>query len=220
MKPVTRTIFEFLAVAAAGLLIGLAANAANPNGIAVNRDYFRASVPVRLSPTPTAVEVSADRLPPIDSQDQPAQESESFEAQDPNWQDLLATGYQPISHEKVVEIFQDPAYLQERIIFVDARNDDAYRRGHIPGAFQLDHYRIERYLENILPACQNAEKIVVYCNGGDCEDSKLAAADLMENGIDPNRIFIYLGGVVAWRADGLIFEMGDRLSGEEGYLTE
>lgn len=226
MRPVKRTIIELACVVAAGLVIGLAANAANPKGIAVNRNHFRASAPVRPSPPagqlpnqvaePTG-NSPADQIPPTAA---PPPATEGPEASDPNWQSLLAAGYQPISHEKVIEWFQDAAYLQERTIFVDARNDDAYQRGHIPGAYQLDHYRLERYLPDVLPPCQNAEKIVVYCNGGDCEDSKLAAADLMDNGIDPNRIFVYIGGVVAWKADGLIFEMGDRLSGEEGYLSE
>jgi rhodanese-related sulfurtransferase len=128
--------------------------------------------------------------------------------------------YQLIDHDETMEAFQSPAYEVGQCIFIDARNDTAYAEKHIPGAYQLDHYYADRYLPNLLPACAAAERIIVYCNGGKCEDSKLATSDLIENGVVAEKIFVYVGGVVAWGKDGLPFERGERLSGDTFYDDE
>ncbi len=128
--------------------------------------------------------------------------------------------FQYIEHAEMMEVYQSPAYEVGQCIFIDARNDAAYSEKHIPGAYQLDHYFADRYITELLPVCADAERIIVYCNGGKCEDSKLAAMDLIENGVLADKIFIYLGGVVAWSEDGLPFERGERLSGDMTYGDE
>jgi len=128
--------------------------------------------------------------------------------------------YQLIDHDETMETFQSAAYEVGQFIFIDARNDTAYAEKHIPGAHQLDHYYADRYLPDLLPVCAEAERIIVYCNGGKCEDSKLAATDLIENGVEAEKIFVYIGGVVAWGKDGLPFERGERLSGDIVYDIE
>ncbi len=122
--------------------------------------------------------------------------------------------FQLIDHADTMTAFQSLEYEDGRCIFIDARNDEAYSEKHIPGAYQLDHYFVDRYVDALLPLCRNAERIIVYCNGGKCEDSKLAALDLIERGVAADRLFVYIGGVVAWGQDGLPFEQGERLSGE------
>lgn len=128
--------------------------------------------------------------------------------------------YQLIDHAETMEAFQSPAYEVGQCIFIDARNDTVYAEKHIPGAYQLDHYYADRYLPELIPICAEAERIIVYCNGGKCEDSKLAATDLIENGVVAEKIFVYIGGVVAWGKDGLPFERGERLSGDIIYDIE
>ena len=117
-----------------------------------------------------------------------------------------------IPHDKLVELYQSDAYFEERCIIIDARDDTHFIDGHIPGAFQYDHYRSERYCDTVLPACENAETVVIYCNGGECDDSKLAALDLIDRGVDASKIFIYMGGAIAWQDGGLPLELDERLS--------
>ena len=75
-------------------------------------------------------------------------------------------------------------------------------------------------MTQLLPACENAETIVVYCNGGKCEDSFLAAGDLLEEGVEMHKILVYSGGIAAWKADNLPVERGERLSQDLVYLDE
>lgn len=142
------------------------------------------------------------------------------ETESEEWKSLVASGYQPMAHDQVVADFQGAEYEAGLIVFVDARDDAHYAKGHLAGAYQLDHYLLDNYIDTLLPACQNALKVVVYCNGGECEDSMFAAGDLIERGVDPNKVYVYVGGVSAWKRDGLPFESGERASGIKVYLDE
>lgn len=126
---------------------------------------------------------------------------------------FVAEGLQLAQSNQVVQFYNDPAKDQGVVIFVDARDDEHYQAGHIPGAFQLDHYHPERYLATVLPACQAAQKIVVYCKGGSCEDSEQTAIFLRDAGISKDRLFVYAGGFDEWTAARLPIEAGERNSG-------
>lgn len=213
----SRPIVELLTISAVGIAVGLTANAVSGNGIAMNKNHFATrSAPGR--PDPPAGDTTPDP-PATNSASQndgpPPDRVEAIRTA------LIDAGYQILSHDEVVEVYQDPATEEEeRYIFVDARDDAHYAKGHLRGAYQLDHYRVDRYLADLLPACELAEKVIVYCNGGECDDSKLATNDLLDAGVPADKIFIYLGGVEAWRADGLPFERGERLSDDEVFLDD
>jgi len=196
-RATVRTVLESLAVTALGLAAGLVANAASDNGIALGRDHLRRA--------PQTESRSAPRARNVANESAPAGNVESGQSDT----DLFAF----IDHAEVVEIFHGTGYDIEDI-FIDARSDQPFLEGHIPGAYQLDHYRADRYLPELLPVCTSAVRIVVYCTGGSCEDSMLAAEDMMLEGVDPARIFIYKGGINQWRNSGLPIEVGVRLSGE------
>jgi rhodanese-related sulfurtransferase len=57
-------------------------------------------------------------------------------------------------------------------------------------------------------------KVVVYCSGGECEDSEFAAIMLRDAGVPRDILFVYAGGILEWKATGLPVETGARLSGE------
>ena len=88
-----------------------------------------------------------------------------------------------------------------------------YQQGHIPGAYEFDPYRPEKYFGDVLPVCQKAEQIVVYCNGGDCDDSESAALLLRDVGIPNQKLFVYGGGMAEWITNSLPVETGARNSG-------
>jgi rhodanese-related sulfurtransferase len=54
---------------------------------------------------------------------------------------------------------------------------------------------------------------VIYCNGGDCDDSESAAITLRDVGIANPKLFIYTGGITEWTTNGLPVEIGGRNSG-------
>jgi len=123
-------------------------------------------------------------------------------------------GLQLLARNEVVTLFRDPRYQQGLVVFVDARNDQHYQEGHIPGARQFDHYRAENYFATVLPACLPAQQVVVYCTGGNCEDSEFAAAILRDAGVPAANLFVYAGGITEWTTNGLPVETGARGSGQ------
>ena len=127
---------------------------------------------------------------------------------------LKAKGLQVVSFEQMKKLLHDPGYAQGLIIFVDARDDDHYQAGHIPGAYQLDYYHPDKYLATVVVACQSAKQIVVYCTGGDCEDSELTAIMLRDGGVPNQKLFVYVGGITEWDASGEPEETGARNSGQ------
>jgi len=48
---------------------------------------------------------------------------------------LQAKGLQLATSNQVQELFHDPRYEQNLILFIDARDSDHYQAGHIPGAY-------------------------------------------------------------------------------------
>ena len=110
--------------------------------------------------------------------------------------------FQTITFEEVLEAFNDGGMVDGTCLFVDARNDELYQEGHIPGALQADHFRLDEYIEAVLDAADMAEKVIVYCNGGDCEDSIYICQDLIEFDVSSDRLFLYEGGWNEWELNG------------------
>ena len=54
---------------------------------------------------------------------------------------------------------------------------------------------------------------MVYCTGGDCEDSEFSAVMLRDAGIPAERLQVYAGGFTEWTALGRPVETGPRNSG-------
>jgi rhodanese-related sulfurtransferase len=191
-------VVEASFLVAAGLIFSLAANALSPRGLSLARDYFKLSAPLGTPARATNTSVSA-----------PA----TAAPEDEVGKRIQERGLAVIDRAGVETLFHDPQYEQEAIIFIDARDDRHYEQGHIPGAYQFDRYYPERYLPVVLPACQNASRIVVYCTGGKCEDSEFAAGALVEAGIPADRIAVYIGGIADWTELKRPIELGPRKSG-------
>lgn len=189
---------EAVVVLLVGGALSLAANAVSPRGLKLNRDYFftrAATNPPPMVALSNAPASSGDISNRVVSR-------------------LIVRGLHPIGHAEVEALFRDPRYAQSLVVFVDARDDRHFQEGHIPGAYQLDYYRPEGYLPEVLPVCQVAEQIVVYCNGGECEDSEFAARLLEQSGVPGNRVLLYPGGMLEWAGRGLPVEVGARGSGQ------
>jgi rhodanese-related sulfurtransferase len=182
-------------VTAIGAVLALAANELSPRGLTLNRNYSPGGALTAVRTASSGLETNGQSM------------AQQLERQ------LATEGLQLAGGNRAVEMFHSSLQDQGAVIFVDARDDEHYQAGHIPGAFQLDHFHPERYLALTLPACQAAQKIVVYCKGGNCEDSEQTAIFLRDAGIPRDRLFVYTGGFDEWTANHLPVEMGERNTG-------
>jgi len=196
-RELKRVLLEALIVAVLGLAIALAANLASPRGLSLARNYF-----------PSAVKVDSPTTSPGNGSSGSGSNEEGAVLAH-----LKEVGLHPINGKDAMQLFRDPQYEQDMIVFVDARNDEHYRAGHIPGAYQFDRYYPEKYLPAVLPVCLGAAKVMVYCTGGHCEDSEFAALALKDAGVPADRLFVYVGGMTEWSTNGLAIEIGERKSG-------
>ena len=198
-----KILWEGVLVAMIGAAFAFAANEVSPRGLRLTQNYFpgatRGSLPsgaaTNLTPRPGGPAIGAPSPAELLARR------------------LQAKGLHLVESNQVAQLFRDPRYEQELIVFIDARDDRHYQEGHIPGAYQFDHYRAANYLATVLPVCQAAEQIVVYCTGGDCEDSEFAAITLRHAGMPTEKLFVYGGGMTEWATNGLPVEIGGRKSG-------
>ncbi len=92
--------------------------------------------------------------------------------------------------------------LGGEVLFVDVRETDAYRAGHIRGARNIPLGQVERRV-NELP---RGHKIVLYDDdpgGGDaCAASRSASRSLLANGYSSSLVRVYRDGFTRWRKAG------------------
>lgn len=193
MRTIATVVAEGVAVAVFAVLAALAANALSPRGLKLGRDYF-----------PVAGNSPAALAPAADLAANPGAAVERRLAQR---QLRIATNAEALAWHR------DALREQGLFVFVDARDDAHFQAGHLPGAWQFNHYRPEIFLPTVLPVCLGALKVVVYCAGGSCEDSEFAAVMLRNAGVPAENLFVYVGGIADWTAQGQPLETGARGSG-------
>ena len=211
------TVLKSVAWEAAGLLlvaaaVGLTANAARGRGLVLTRDYFP-KAPARVASV--APSPAAEPAPWRPTATAPAVAPPAASAPASAKSDALANpGAQELTLDQVLECFHDPKNVPREVgssyLFIDARDDETYQAGHIPGAVQLDHYYKDRYIPELVPLLNAAEHIIVYCNGGDCEDSILVCMDLLDLGTPPRKLMLFRGGWEAWTKANLAVETEGR----------
>jgi len=187
-------LLEALIVVAAAAAFAFAANALSPRGLKLARDYFPGAAGPSLK---TPLSISA------------ATNAADIEKR------IKDEGLQPLDRAETERLFHDPRCLQGMIVFVDAREAKEYAQSHIPGAFLLDHFYPEKYLADALIPCMNADQVVVYCHGGDCDDAMETALTLRDAGVPVQKLFVYAGGFDDWSSHHLPLEQGPRNSGLE-----
>lgn len=195
MRQAKRILLEAGTLIVAAFVVGLSVNAVNRNGVDLTRVYFNR----------------------IDPQDRPMPTTRPTESNPDGGngkavEEVVDSAFQVISTDKAVEWFHDVnPEMPYAYVWVDARKADMYREEHIPGAYLLDHFRVQQYLDAVLPMLQVAEKIIVYCEGGTCEDSTLLATYLLnEVGVPYEKLYVYKDGLEVWRARGFPIAKGDQ----------
>ena len=88
-------------------------------------------------------------------------------------------------------------------MFLDARRTSVYEQGHIPGArsFPIWESDIDDRVSALMNEGLDPKKpMVLYCSGGDCEDSHILAQKLW--GVFFNNALVYKDGFPDWEKRG------------------
>lgn len=210
MGRLRRIVKEAAIVAGAAVGLGFVANAVSEKGITLSRDHFaalRAPSGGEQSPEVEAPGGRADsgrESTPGDAADPLAERIARFpEGRREIARQLLERGFQVLTHDEVVAMYEDELFEYGAYVFVDARTPAKYAEGHIPRALLFDHFHFEKYIDRVWEQCQGVAAVVVYCYGEECTDSEIAARMLIERGVDPGLVKIYIGGIQAWKDAGL-----------------
>ena len=96
-------------------------------------------------------------------------------------------GYEQISGAEAKALMDTEAGY----VIIDARTEEEFAEGHIPGAVLIPEYKISEKAEDMLP--DKDTLILVYCRSG--RRSKLAAEELVKLGYTSVKEF---GGIIYW----------------------
>jgi rhodanese-related sulfurtransferase len=86
------------------------------------------------------------------------------------------------------------------VLWVDARSDEQFARGHVPGAVQLNEDRWDELLRGMLAAWSPERKVVVYCSRKTCNASHEVAERLRKEAGLTN-VYVLSGGWEEWEAE-------------------
>lgn len=87
-------------------------------------------------------------------------------------------------------------------VLLDVRSPQLFQTGHVPGAVNLPHGRIN---ERNLDAYASDTLFVVYCGGPHCNGADRAAVNLARLG---RKVKKMIGGIEGWKDEGLDLARG------------
>ena len=91
----------------------------------------------------------------------------------------------------------------EKILVIDARSPEAYRREHIPGAINIPHRQMS---DEATKGLDRTALVVTYCDGIGCNASTKGALNMTRLGF---RVKELIGGLDWWKRDGHKTEGGE-----------
>jgi rhodanese-related sulfurtransferase len=123
----------------------------------------------------------------------------------------LARSFPPHPDKAAVEIGPADVELlyRRKMLFLDARRSAVYSDGHIAGArsFPVWESDIEARVKGLFEeGLDQRAPVVIYCSGGNCEDSNMLAEKLYMVGFD--NVLIYKEGFPDWQKRGLPVSRG------------
>jgi len=115
--------------------------------------------------------------------------------------EALLFRFSPHPDKPFVEISgDDAAWLAARgVLVVDARRTKVYEEGHVAGARNISPWEGDadaKITALVNEGRDGALPVVVYCSGGDCEDSHMLAQRLYGGGF--NNLLVYKDGWPDW----------------------
>jgi rhodanese-related sulfurtransferase len=153
----------------------------------------------------------ADRLKPVPTQTMPAVATAQTAAPTPRRPTpptRSLDAFKPHPDKPYIETHgDDVAWLHSKgVLFLDARRTSVYEQGHIPGARPFSVWesdiddKVRKLFDERGDPREQEKPIVIYCSGGDCEDSHMLAQKLW--GIQFNNVYVYKDGFPDWQKRG------------------
>lgn len=92
-------------------------------------------------------------------------------------------------------------------MFVDARKPEDYAAGHVENAIRIESEMFRHGDPPELGLIPRSAIVVVYCNGGHCDESENVAKYLSNSGY--GKVFVMHDGFPGWKAVGYPFATGE-----------
>ncbi|WP_321366064.1 rhodanese-like domain-containing protein [uncultured Desulfuromusa sp.] len=100
----------------------------------------------------------------------------------------------PVALEELDDLLASGAVL------IDARNAQAYKQEHLPGALSLPYADVDHHLIKFKQQVPLEQTLVTYCSGYGCSDSFTLGERLIQEGyVD---VLVYEGGLPEWQSAG------------------
>ncbi len=87
-------------------------------------------------------------------------------------------------------------FKNREAVFIDARPEEEYFQGHVPGALSVPLSDLGNRLFDLMEFDQ---KLVAYCSGRDCDDALLLAVELKKARLDS---VVLIDGFEGWKKAG------------------
>jgi|UniRef100_UPI00378411AD rhodanese-related sulfurtransferase len=88
------------------------------------------------------------------------------------------------------------------VLWIDARIQEQFDAGHVPGALLLNEQKFDEQLFGHLDTLQaNTKPIIIYCSAAKCEASRHVLERLKQT-LPVENVFVLKGGWQAWKAAG------------------
>jgi rhodanese-related sulfurtransferase len=164
--------------------------------------------PVVVAPAPPRAEPPAKKA----AKERTAPPAAEPDAWDPA---TLLARFPPLQGVPFADVDSDDArWLQlHGALLLDARRSEAYAEGHLPGALSLPVWEegLQAKIAGLASGANAARAdaylpVLIYCAGGDCEDSRLLAVQLRHAG--HRNLRVYTGGFPDWESHAWPVERG------------
>jgi len=106
-----------------------------------------------------------------------------------------------------ITVPQAAALYDQQAFFVDSRRKDVYVAGHVAGAFRADMVSFKAGDPMWVRGLPKEMILVVYCDGGDCDESEHVAQLLNASGF--NAVYVMHDGFPGWKDAGHPVETGE-----------
>ncbi|MFC1468070.1 rhodanese-like domain-containing protein [Verrucomicrobiota bacterium] len=99
---------------------------------------------------------------------------------------------------EVIPLFEVARAVSDNsALFVDARPEDKFSTGHIPGAVNVPRGDADAQMRLMERLIENQQPMIVYCDGQTCDDALNLCRELKANGYENLRLFA--DGIEMWR---------------------
>ena len=113
----------------------------------------------------------------------------------------LNQGVEEVSLERALVQFRG-----KQAVFVDSRDREEFKEGHIPGAISLPSMEFDQHGPLFMELVSLDTIIVTYCSGKGCDSSMELAELLLDSGY--RKVKVFYGGWQQWKDAGYPIEKG------------